>query len=277
MLKQRVITAVLLLAIILPAIFHSDIRWLASASMVLVTLAAWEWGSLNQLSSNHAVMFSGLCSLICALLWMLDIKPVDTFPIWILVGVVWLFMLIFFLRAGTAGWLAVPVFFRNLIGIFALTATWFSLFQSKFISTAYLFSVLLLVCTADISAYFVGKKWGRHKLAPSISPGKSVEGLLGGVAGVLVLALAWLVLQNYVAAINDNIYSKLYAHGVIELLGGVLFLTLASASGDLFESLIKRSAGMKDSSKLLPGHGGVLDRLDAMLPTLPLALLLYLI
>ena len=277
MLKQRVITAVLLLAVFLPALFHSDARWLAYAGLVVVTFAAWEWGSLNNLTSIQAIVFSALCFSLCTLLWMLGFQPNDVLLTWILVGCFWIFLLSYFLRTGTAGWLSMRIFFRNVIGIFALTATWFSLFQSKSISTSYLFSVLLLVCTADISAYFVGKKWGKHKLAPTISPGKSVEGLLGALVGVIVLALAWLVTQNYFSAISNNIFAKLYTHGIFALIGGVMLLTLVSAAGDLFESLIKRAAGMKDSSRLLPGHGGVLDRLDAMLPTLPLALLLYLL
>ena len=136
--------------------------------------------------------------------------------------------------------------------------------------------VLVLVWVADISAYFVGKQWGRHKLAPAISPGKSREGLIGGMLGVLVLSFAWLALQTPFPALSDSLFARLNAHGVFFMIAGVISLTLISAAGDLFESLLKRSAGVKDSSRLLPGHGGVLDRLDALLPTLPLAMMLYL-
>jgi phosphatidate cytidylyltransferase len=140
----------------------------------------------------------------------------------------------------------------------------------------FLLSVLLLVWVADIFAYFTGKKWGRHKLAPSISPGKSQEGLVGGVIGVFLLASGWVILQASYPEMNNSLFSLLYSHSPLFMYACVFFLTLMSAAGDLFESLMKRSAGMKDSSQLLPGHGGVLDRLDALLPTLPMAILLSL-
>jgi phosphatidate cytidylyltransferase len=136
--------------------------------------------------------------------------------------------------------------------------------------------VLLLVWVADISAYFVGKKWGKSKLAPTISPGKSREGLAGGVVGVFLLAITWIALETPYPELKNSLFSMLYSHGLFFMFSGLLFLTLMSAAGDLFESLLKRCAGMKDSSRLLPGHGGVLDRLDALLPTLPMAIMLSL-
>jgi phosphatidate cytidylyltransferase len=275
MLKQRIITAIALLAVFLPALFHTDIRWLAYAGLLLVTLAAWEWGCLNNLTSSQAVLSAVLCALLCAAFWLMDVPPADLVLTWILFAIFWIFLLSYYLSKGAAVWLSMHVFIRNLIGIFTLAMTWLALFQSKSVDSAYLVSVLLLVWTADISAYFVGKKWGRHKLSPSLSPGKSIEGLLGALVGVVLLAFVWLVVQNFFSEINNNIFSKLYTHGVLALLGGSIFLTLVSVAGDLFESLIKRAAGTKDSSRLLPGHGGILDRLDAILPTLPLALVLY--
>ena len=113
----------------------------------------------------------------------------------------------------------------------------------------------------------------RRKLAPSISPGKSWEGVWGGMLGVLALATLWLWLDRAHELGAPSVYTRLYQAGPALLVGGALFLCAMSVVGDLFESLVKRSAGMKDSSQLLPGHGGVLDRIDALLPTLPLAML----
>jgi len=131
---------------------------------------------------------------------------------------------------------------------------------------------------ADIAAYFAGRTLGlrftRSKLAPSISPGKSWEGVWGGVAGVLVLAVCWVVADARLQAPVASLYTRLATQGWWLLVLGALFMAAMSVVGDLIESLIKRSAGVKDSSNLLPGHGGVLDRVDALLPTLPLAMML---
>jgi phosphatidate cytidylyltransferase len=137
----------------------------------------------------------------------------------------------------------------------------------------FLLSVLSLVWVADIFAYFAGRTFGgrfsKGKLAQSISPGKSWEGVWGGMAGVVGLSLIWVYLGG------QTLYSQLAErHGIPMMLLAVIFLAAMSVVGDLFESLIKRSAGVKDSSGLLPGHGGVLDRIDALLPTLPLAMML---
>jgi phosphatidate cytidylyltransferase len=127
---------------------------------------------------------------------------------------------------------------------------------------------------ADVAAYFGGKAWGRRKLAPTISPGKSWEGVWGGMAGVLVLAGVWAALDAIWQAPVASLYTRLAGRGIALLVIGAAFLAAMSVVGDLVESLVKRSAGVKDSSQLLPGHGGVLDRIDALLPTLPLALML---
>jgi phosphatidate cytidylyltransferase len=143
----------------------------------------------------------------------------------------------------------------------------------------FLLSVMVLVWVADISAYFAGKAFGtrfiKRKLAASISPGKSWEGVLGGMAGVLLLAFGWTLLDRNGATQVPSFYSMLAdRHSMPVMLLVVLFMAAMSVVGDLVESLVKRSAGAKDSSALLPGHGGVLDRVDALLPTLPLAMML---
>ena len=150
--------------------------------------------------------------------------------------------------------------------------------QARQVGINFLLSVLVLVWVADIFAYFAGRAFGlrftKGKLAPSISPGKSWEGVWGGLAGVLVMAFAWVAADAHWHAAVPSFYTRMAQPGWWLLVIAVLFMVGMSVSGDLVESLIKRSAGVKDSSALLPGHGGVLDRVDALLPTLPLAMML---
>jgi len=142
-----------------------------------------------------------------------------------------------------------------------------SLFQH---SPLYLLSVMAIVWIADIGAYFAGKGFGRHKLAPSISPGKSWEGAIGGWLAVLVAAAATVMYLD-----GDTFSGRLYERfGWLGFIVVMSLLVAASVVGDLFESQLKRRAGFKDSSNLLPGHGGVLDRIDALIPVLPLAALI---
>jgi phosphatidate cytidylyltransferase len=165
------------------------------------------------------------------------------------------------------------------LGIVALWLAWLAVAQARVIGVNFLLSILVLVWVADISAYFAGRAWGgrfsRGKLAPSISPGKSWEGVWGGMVGVVVLALVWRWADAAWASPVPSLYSHLGLKAWWLPMIAVVFLSAMSVLGDLFESLVKRSAGVKDSSGLLPGHGGVLDRVDALLPTLPLAMMLY--
>jgi phosphatidate cytidylyltransferase len=161
-----------------------------------------------------------------------------------------------------------------LLGLLILWATWLALFAAKLVGTHFILSILLLVWAADISAYFCGRAWGRNKLAPTISPGKSWEGVAGAVAGVLLLTWIWVRLDASQPDWSPSLYTRLMTWGGIAGVLSVLGLTAMSVVGDLIESLIKRCAGVKDSSQLLPGHGGVLDRVDALLPVLPLAMCL---
>jgi phosphatidate cytidylyltransferase len=183
------------------------------------------------------------------------------------------------LRGGVAHWSTIARPVRVLGGLLALLFTWLAMAQARVIGVNFLLSVLALVWVADIFAYFAGRTWGgrftRSKLAPGISPGKTWEGVWGGMLGVMVLAAAWVTADNFWDAGVTSFYSHLARHGVGLMVLALLFLAAMSVVGDLVESLIKRAVGVKDSSGLLPGHGGVLDRVDALLPTLPLAMMLY--
>jgi phosphatidate cytidylyltransferase len=159
------------------------------------------------------------------------------------------------------------------IGALVLGAAWLSLYELRIESPLMLVSAMALVWLADIGAYFFGRALGRHKLAPRVSPGKTWEGAVGGAAVVLivaaVVALWWPSLATHVFS------SHLISHlGWVAAACSLLLLTGLSIVGDLYESLLKRVAGVKDSGRTLPGHGGVLDRVDALLPTMPACLLL---
>ena len=160
-------------------------------------------------------------------------------------------------------------------GVLVLVAAWLAVAQARVLGINFLLSVLMLVWGADVFAYFAGRALGRRKLAPSISPGKSWEGVWGGMLGVLVIAAVWIGLdQGVLREQGFSFYSRLAQQGWWLVIVACIFMCAMSVVGDLVESLVKRSAGVKDSSNLLPGHGGVLDRVDALLPTLPLAMML---
>jgi len=156
-----------------------------------------------------------------------------------------------------------------------LGVAWWALAQARIVGVNYLLSVLCVVWMADIAAYFGGRAFGRRKLAPTISPGKSWEGVVSGMLGVLLLAAVWMAIDARVATDSASLFTQLKQRfGVPAMVLAVLGLVAISVVGDLFESLIKRAVGAKDASNLLPGHGGVLDRIDALLPVLPCALAL---
>lgn len=284
MLKQRIITALILLAVALPALFHSNPQWLGGFGLVLILTAAWEWGRLNGMGSRSSLIMSAVCCLVCSLLYVTQWMFADNSLwgqffgryIWLFVGSSWVLIGAFLLRGGIPSWETIPQSFRLVLGIVVLCCTWLALFQSKLIGTSFLISSLALVWVADIAAYFAGRRWGRRKLAPQISPGKSWEGVLAAMLAVQFFSWIWLSFEVDWPFLQGSLFAALLEHGKPKLVVGLLFLTSMSVVGDLVESLIKRSAGAKDSSQLLPGHGGVLDRMDALLPTLPLALMLAL-
>ena len=273
MLKQRVITAIVLLAILLPALFYKTPIPFFALTLLMIAAGAWEWGRLNSLGSIGSLGLSAACVAACGVSWYggwLE-KPLPV--LWAIAGAVWVLAGGWLLRSGVAGWPRIPKGLRLAGGLVALWAAWLAISQARVMGIEFLLSVLLLVWIADIFAYFAGRTFGgrisKGKLAPSISPGKSWEGVWGGMTGVVALALAWYFWGG------DTLYSQLaQRHGIALMLLAVIFMAAMSVVGDLVESLIKRSAGVKDSSGLLPGHGGVLDRVDALLPTLPLAMML---
>ncbi len=279
MLKQRIITALILLLVLLPALFHPAPQPFCAIALVLIAAGAWEWGRLNGVGPARSVLAAVVCVAMCVATWWFGLLQQRLPLLWSLAGGFWVLAGGWLLRAGVPVWATLPRMARMLAGLLVLWLAWLAVAQAKIIGVNFLLSVLLLVWVADIFAYFAGRRfggrWSQGKLAPAISPGKSWEGVWGGMVGVLVLAAAWRWADVAAQASVPSLYSHLVEKGWWFLLIAVLFMSAMSVVGDLIESLIKRSAGVKDSSGLLPGHGGVLDRLDALLPTLPLAMMLY--
>ena len=278
MLRQRILTAIVLLAILLPALFHERPEPFALATLVLVSAGAWEWARLNGLGSAGSVVTGLVCLLACVLAWWGGWTGRPLGLLWQLSGGAWVLLGAALLARGVGAWSRIPVALRWLGGVLALWVTWMAVVQARGIGINFLLSVLCLVWMADIAAYFAGRAFGgrvvRVKLAPSVSPGKSWEGAWGGMVGVLLMAVAWMWMDHRLDASVPSLYSRLWSTSALLLPLGAIFLAAMSVVGDLVESLIKRAAGVKDSSGLLPGHGGVLDRVDALLPVLPLAMML---
>lgn len=275
MLKQRVITALVLVAILLAALVSAS-RWpFALVTLVLLAAGAWEWGRLNQASPLSALVLGALLAVCGGVALSGGWRDAAPAPLWWAVALAWLAGGAWVLRRGPPAWPQWPAPVRWALGLGLLWAAWLALIHARAVGINFMLSMLCLVWMADIAAYFGGRAFGRRKLAPSISPGKTWEGVGSGMAGVLLLALGWVALDRRFGFDGPSLYSRLFdAYGWAGGAAALLALCGLSVVGDLFESLVKRAAGAKDSSGLLPGHGGVLDRVDALLPVMPVSLAL---
>lgn len=268
MLKTRVITALILLAILLAVLFFRSFLLFAVIVTIFFAVAAWE--SLRLFDRKHPVIGAGLWTAAFAFIMFTE-RFADATVLLSLCAAIWMLRLLPSLVLGLPSLDSVgnrllnAVYAIGILGCFVAIA---ALFQR---GSLYLFSVMAIVWVADIGAYFTGKAFGKTKMAPSISPGKSWEGAIGGWLCVLVLTAATTALPM----LGDTFAARLKAGwGWVGLFAVMTLLVAASIVGDLFESQLKRRAGTKDSSNLLPGHGGVLDRIDALIPVMPLAVLL---
>jgi len=272
MLKTRVITALVLMALLLPSIFLLPQAAWALLVAVFIGIAAWEWGALLKWSDNGRRLLGIVTASICAALSWFDpaaIGAAQTFApaaLWVMVlyalsGLFWCLLMPFWLQAQ---W-ALGGFSGLLVGAIVLLPTWLAMVQLRMLGPWALLGVFAIVWMADIAAYFSGRAFGKHKLAPTISPGKTREGAYGAFVGVLLYGLA--------VRYGVGLEFPSLPLWVLTL----LFVTGISIIGDLFESLLKRKAGIKDSSNVLPGHGGVLDRIDSLTSTLPVVALLLLL
>ena len=275
MLGQRILTAIVLLGLLVPALFAPQPWPLHLLTLVLIAAAGWEWGRLNQAGMLPALLMGAGLALACAAALWAGWPQRPPAQAWWLAAIVWVAGGMLALRGGVSLWPRLPRLVRLALGLVALWAAWLAMSHARSIGINFILSIFCLVWVADIAAYFSGRRFGKRKLAPSISPGKSWEGVYGGLAGVFALTLAWRAMESRVAVDSLSLYGRLFEQwGLLGALAALAFLVGMSVVGDLMESLVKRAAGAKDSSRLLPGHGGVLDRVDALLPVFPLSLAL---
>ncbi len=280
MLGQRIITAAVLLAVLALTLALANPWWFVALLALGAACAAWEWLRLTVRQPLSGALCVGLAAaLLAAMLamaqaWIQGGVSGLRLEVWVGYWLTPAVVAVWLLGAGTAvarGRAAAPAASLGwtLFAIPAVLAAW-SVLALMYLSRggAYVVSLLALVWVADIAAYFAGRAFGKRKLAPRVSPGKTVAGAVAGVLG----AVAWIALSSQ--------WDGTYGQALVErwswwlALPAAALLGVVSIVGDLFESLLKRRAGRKDSSALLPGHGGVYDRIDAILPVAPLALLM---
>ena len=271
MLKTRIITATVLMAVLLPILFLLPPHYLGAFFLVALLAAAWEWSRMLAPEAKKAAwLYATFCLVI--ILFLLGMQAVSwQFSLLMMSVSFWIFLAPFILAKGMN--LSLQKFkpFYSILGLIILPATWFALVFLRELGLVFLLSSMALVWVADIGAYFIGKAFGKHKLAAQISPGKSIEGAIGG----LVLSYLYAFLCVVYLPLGDTLFGAwAIRFGWVPMFLMVTVLVAFSVFGDLFESQLKRLAGVKDSSHLLPGHGGVLDRVDALIPTMPIAALL---
>ena len=275
MLKQRVVTALLMAGAFLLSVFYLPLPVLAAAFAVIVALGAWEWAPLAGLTQplGRALFAAGILGGAMALYQHTgfggDVAREKVQPVLGLAGLWWCFALLWVRSFPASADLWRPSLMRILMGALILLPAWFAAVYLLHIEArgAAVVVLVMVVAAADIGAYFTGRAFGRHALSPSVSPAKTWEGFWGGVVCVGLLAAAiWYVLP-----------SRFDHLSLPAALCVALATAFASVLGDLTVSMVKRVSGVKDSSSLLPGHGGLLDRLDSLCaaaPTFALALLL---
>lgn len=266
MLKSRIITAVILVLLLSLVLFVLPDGWWDGLVVLVAVQGALEWSKLSRLSAGNTILYI-LITLACMLLLLwFDASHSDAgqFSLHALIyafsALLWLIVVPLWMAAG---WRVENRLLMCLIGWVVLIPTCLAMLDLYAMSPWVLLLLMSLVWVADIGAYFSGRRFGKHKLAPSISPGKTWEGVAGGMLGASLYVVAlWYVIP--------------FAGLSTLLLLGCCWVVLA-VIGDLFESAVKRQAGVKDSGELLPGHGGLLDRIDALTSTLPLAALAILL
>jgi len=273
LLRQRVVTAVALAAVFLAALFGLQPQWFALFAGGAILLGFREWAVLSSLSRIPGLVYMTVAATVmAALFWYLGFalqQPVlDLLQPTFLVACVWWAVALLWVQGYPSSavlWGNAAV--RMVMGFLVLLPPWLALSWLVTLEGGrwLVVLVILAVACADIGAYFFGRAFGRHKLAPAVSPGKTLEGLAGGLVTVLLVISA-------VIALSPS-QRSLWLEWVL-----VIVLTVLTAVlGDLLESMIKRHRGVKDSGTLLPGHGGLLDRIDSLTAALPVFTLMYIL
>jgi phosphatidate cytidylyltransferase len=270
MLKQRVITAIILFILFLAAVFTLPALGWTILVAAIIWQGATEWARLSNLTGSLIITYSA--ATLCFMLGMLWIdasvvsdSALSSHSFWYVVSVLfWVFIVPAWMILG---WNPRNRWLMGLVGWVVLIPTGLAMLDLRHSSPWLLLGVMFVVWLADTAAYFSGRKFGKHKLAPSISPGKTWEGVFGALVFVTI----------YVSAIGwgTGLIKTFFAFAGVLIMSW--FWVALSVIGDLFESAIKRQAGVKDSGTLLPGHGGLLDRIDALTSTLPFVALVLIL
>lgn len=263
MLRQRIITAAWLAPVVLVGLFGLQGSAFALFTAFMVLLGAWEWTNLAGIrQQSQRIQLVVGAAVLMLIMWFAG-AALAVWPLWC-AALGWLLNLYWVTHYPDKGhqWQATGR--RLAMGLWVLIPCWVGFNILRESGAVWLLFVLLLVWAADIGAYFAGRRWGRRKLAPRVSPGKSWEGVIGGMIATTLLSIAFALWQPLGLA------------GGIALILITAVVTLTSVLGDLLESMLKRYRDVKDSSQLLPGHGGVLDRIDSLTAAIPIFALLYL-
>jgi len=266
MLKLRILSSLVLIPLVLWALFGWPLPWFAAFIGLFILSGAWEWSALAGLRSRPARWAFMIAVTVMSIVVFLRQSWIET--ILAVAVVFWALVLVDHVRkAPLSGGMLRNRASRIACGLIILVATWVAIVALRQQPRGEWLSLFLylLVWGADTGAYFSGSFFGKHKLAPEVSPGKTWEGVAGGIIWVMLLVVVTAIHFGWTAEI------------IAGWLGIAVAVGLVSVLGDLFESRIKRVAGVKDSGGLIPGHGGVLDRIDAMTAAAPLFVLAWLV
>lgn len=278
MLKTRIITACILVAILLSSLFLLSFPHFAMVLGVLFVIGAWEWGNFAGLNQPLRIVYAVLVLALMVFVWRwlgfgraLNVGMQDKLKILLLLTVLfWVAAVFWVVTYPKTSRMWANLIVQLLMGIAVLVPAWLALLylQSQHNGQWLIIIAATTVICADTGAYFTGRKWGRKKLAAAVSPGKTLEGCYGGIALSFVFAavVAIALSENF-----DNIFDNAW------LVLMVVVAALVSIFGDLFESMLKRHRGIKDSGVILPGHGGVLDRIDSITAAAPVFAFIYIL
>lgn len=272
MLATRVITAVVAVAVLLAMVFLASSRLWSLFLLAMALICCWEWSRLCGLAAAGRAAFLALSLAAGAALWLFQERTASG---------AFLQLALAAFAIATVFWIAAAPFWlarrlrpapavAALAGWIVIWPTWMAFVVLRAAGPWVLLAAAGLVWVADIAAYFAGRRFGRRKLAPAVSPGKTWEGVAGAVAGVALYGIVLAAIARSQAAPFTDVFGPGLGVPAVAAMVGLAFVSVV---GDLFESWMKRGAGMKDSSALLPGHGGILDRIDALTSTLPVAAL----
>ncbi|MFK8028282.1 MAG: phosphatidate cytidylyltransferase [Gammaproteobacteria bacterium] len=259
MLKQRVITAVILAPIMVLSVLMLPNEWLAGLLAIVALAGAWEWSTMVAKTLPAKIIYVLVCASLMFVCWF-ALEEGHMRLMMLLGSVYWVFILLL-LSFYQSSWLGNYLLdgFLHYSGYFVIVVGWLAMTGLHQQKPALLLFLFVLIWVADIGAYFTGKKFGRSKLAEQLSPGKTREGVLGAMVCTFIFSLLGIWLWQEQLSWGVALYFVILC----------VLSALISVVGDLFESLLKRNAGKKDSGFLIPGHGGVLDRIDSLLAASP--------